>query len=107
LSFPSCSQARSDPSSSLATRFIGADRVFARLAANVDDNPALDVRIFTNIKRPRRDVRADSELVREFAEKFRRHTMVGAEASASDVRHSRALIVARSAIVPARKVRDR
>jgi phosphatidylserine/phosphatidylglycerophosphate/cardiolipin synthase-like enzyme len=48
------------------------DRVFAPLASNMDKNPALDVRIFTNIQRAWKDSRADSEIVREFAEDFRR-----------------------------------
>ncbi len=48
------------------------DRVFAPLATNMDSNPALDVRIFTNIQRAWKDSRADSEIVREFADDFRR-----------------------------------
>lgn len=48
------------------------DRVFATLATNMDHNPALDVRIFTNIPRAWKDSRADSEIVREFADDFRR-----------------------------------
>lgn len=48
------------------------DRVFAPLAANMDGNHALDVRIFTNIPRAWKDGRADSEIVRAFADEFRR-----------------------------------
>jgi phosphatidylserine/phosphatidylglycerophosphate/cardiolipin synthase-like enzyme len=48
------------------------DRVFATLATNMDNNPSLDVRIFTNIQRAWKDSRADSEIVREFADDFRR-----------------------------------
>jgi PLD-like domain len=47
------------------------DRVFAQLAENMDANPALDVRIFTNIPRAWKEGRSDSELVRIFAEGFR------------------------------------
>lgn len=47
------------------------DRVFAKLAENIDANPALDVRIFTNIRRVWKEGRSDSELVRMFAEDFR------------------------------------
>jgi phosphatidylserine/phosphatidylglycerophosphate/cardiolipin synthase-like enzyme len=46
------------------------DKVFARLAANLDANPALDVRIFTNIPRPWKDARSDVEIVCAFAENF-------------------------------------
>ena len=47
------------------------DRVFAKLAENMDANPALDVRIFTNIPRHMKERRSDSELVRIFADDFR------------------------------------
>lgn len=46
-------------------------RVFARLAENMDGNAGLEVRIFTNIARPRGDARSESELVRVFADRFR------------------------------------
>jgi phosphatidylserine/phosphatidylglycerophosphate/cardiolipin synthase-like enzyme len=52
-------------------------RVFERLAANMDANPALVVRIFTNIARPNRDIRSDAELLREFADEFRRDQWPG------------------------------
>ena len=47
------------------------DQVFAKLAQNLDVNPSLDVRIFTNIQRPWQDTRSESEIVRAFAEDFR------------------------------------
>ena len=46
-------------------------KVFARLAQNMDANPDLDVRIFTNIPRPWQDTRSNAELVREFGDRFR------------------------------------
>jgi phosphatidylserine/phosphatidylglycerophosphate/cardiolipin synthase-like enzyme len=47
------------------------DKVFANLARNLDANPSLNVRIFTNVQRPWQDTRSDSEIVRAFAEEFR------------------------------------
>jgi phosphatidylserine/phosphatidylglycerophosphate/cardiolipin synthase-like enzyme len=47
------------------------DKVFATLARNMDANPALDVRIFTNVQRPWKDTRSDAEIVRAFADDFR------------------------------------
>jgi len=48
------------------------DAVFARLAENMEANPALAVRIFTNIARPWRDTRSEAELVRLFVDDFRK-----------------------------------
>jgi len=46
-------------------------KVFARLAQNMDVNADLDVRIFTNVQRPWQDTRSDAEIIREFGERFR------------------------------------
>lgn len=46
--------------------------VFLPLAQRMDEVPALRVRIFLNINRTPRDTALDSELVREFADQFRR-----------------------------------
>ncbi len=53
------------------------DRVFAKLAQNLDANPSLDVRIFTNIQRPWQDTHSESEIVRVFAEEFRSKQWAG------------------------------
>lgn len=46
--------------------------VFLPLAERMDAVPGLRVRIFLNINRPPRDTALDSELLREFADQFRR-----------------------------------
>lgn len=46
-------------------------RVLESLAENLDRTPDLRVRLLLNVHRQYRDTRADSELTREFAEKFR------------------------------------
>lgn len=48
------------------------DKVFRTLAARMDDAAALRVRIFLHIGRQTGDTSHDSELVREFADSFRR-----------------------------------
>lgn len=46
-------------------------QVFAPLAQRMDEIPHLRVRMYLNVARPYQDGRSDSELVREFAERFR------------------------------------
>jgi len=52
-------------------------RVFEVLASNFDERPELRVRMFLNVARDRGDERADSELLREFAERFRNEEWPG------------------------------
>ena len=55
-----------------------ADALFGKLAARMDVEPELSVRIFLNVARKPDDRRAASELLREFAETFRHDIWPGA-----------------------------
>ncbi len=49
-----------------------AASIFAPLAKRMSEEPELRVRLFVNIHRPYKSRRADSELLREFADRFRK-----------------------------------
>jgi phosphatidylserine/phosphatidylglycerophosphate/cardiolipin synthase-like enzyme len=51
--------------------------VFKALAERMDELPALDVRMFLDIRRPSHDQSSPSEVVRRFAEHFARHEWPG------------------------------
>jgi len=52
-------------------------RMFKPLAEKMDASPNLRVRLFFNIHRDRQDERADSEITREFAERFKNEQWPG------------------------------
>ena len=60
--------------------FFDGPRAFATLAAHMDANPGLEVRLLLNIERRRGDTTAADTVVRRFADKFWRRGVAGASA---------------------------
>ncbi len=54
-----------------------AETLFGELAARMDNDPNLAVRIFVNIKRERHDNTASSELIKKFVERVRKEVWPG------------------------------